>query len=267
MIIKNSLKSKISVLFFCLIWLTFGLLFAYFTLKSYSHILLLYFVIIVFIYFVIINIRDFIAINHIYNFENNKLYAGKKEINIDEIKTVEINKDNKNDEIQYIINEKKKYIIENHSNSNLQNYIQKIVEYKENQFNLSEGNPLFKKENYIYSLIFISLFLSILLPNLFRNSIKEISYSQYVFLLLIVYVLLKDIIYILNLKNSYFDANEIFINKKHINYNEIIKIEKIKAKNLIIIKTENINIKIPARYIKYDDIIENYIENKINKNT
>ena len=129
MIIKNSLKSKISVLFFCLIWLTFGLLFAYFTLKSYSHILLFYYVIIVFIYFVIINIRDFIAINHIYNFENNKLYAGKKEINIDEIKTVEINKDNKNDEIQYIINEKKKYIIENHSNSNLQNYIQKIVEY------------------------------------------------------------------------------------------------------------------------------------------
>ena len=44
--------------------------------------------------------------------------------------------------------EKKKYIIENHSNSNLQNYIQKIVEYKENQINLSEGNPLLKKENY-----------------------------------------------------------------------------------------------------------------------
>ncbi|MCR5318946.1 MAG: hypothetical protein K6E22_12025, partial [Treponema sp.] len=97
---------------------------------------------------------------------------------------------------------------------------------------------------------------------LIKNPLNKINYLLYVFIFIIGFEIVKDIINLVRLKNSYFSKEELFINNKHIPYNEILKIE-MADKFFISIETQKYKIKVPSKYVKYDKIVENYIQKKI----
>ena len=264
--LKNSIKSKITSLFFCIIWIIIGTPFAYVTITKFSYNITFYFVIIAFFYLEFINVKDFISVNKIYTLENNNLMYGENTITPDEIDAVEFVIDKDKNTIQYIINAKKKIIIDNSKDFNLQNYINYVFDYKEKQFDLSEKNFLFEKKNIMYLFFFVCLFASIILQIFIKNPFNEINYFVYFFLFIIGFGIIKEIINIIRVKNGYFTKEDIFINNKHILYKEITKIERTE-KLLISIETEKFKLKIPSRYIKYDKIIEDYIQKKYSKIT
>lgn len=261
-ILKNSIKSKITSLLFCLIWITLGVTFTYIVISNFSYNIPFYFVSIAFIFLVFINIKDFISLNKIYTLENNNLINGETTITADEIDSIDFVNDNEKKIIQYVINAKKKIIIDNNKDLNLQNYINYIFDYKEKQFDLSEKNYLFKNKNILYLIFFICFFSSLVLSVLIKNPLNKINYLLYVFIFIIGFEIVKDIINLVRLKNSYFSKEELFINNKHIPYNEILKIE-MADKFFISIETQKYKIKVPSKYVKYDKIVENYIQKKI----
>ena len=260
--LRNSNKSKILRLFFCIIWIIIGASFTYFTITNFSYDITFYLVIIAFFYLEFINVKDFISVNRIYTLENNNLMYRENTITPEEIDTIEFVNDKDKNTIQYIINAKKKIIIDNSKDLNLQSYINYIFDYKEKQFDLLEKNYLFEKKNILYLIFFVCFFASIILPVFIKKPLNEIDYLLYIFLFIIGFGIIKEIINLIRAKNSYFTKEEIFINNKHILYNEITKIERTE-KLLISIETEKNKINIPSRYIKYDKIIEDYIQKKI----